>query len=143
LLLSKAQQKNLTLVLCFFSDITLVAWLYFQASNYNQYTKIAGKVMDSPDFQNQIYAIILQSLTFTLLLFLVAQSIVYILAWRKFRSAFLYLKFFAVGCFAISMYITIMSSSFAFLPMIIYLMGYYIFSREFKEITVELQKRSL
>lgn len=129
--------------MCFFSDLTLVAWLYFKATNYNRYTQISSGVIDSPDFQFQMYGVLLQSLTFALLLFLTAQVVVYILAWKKFRSAYLYLKFFAVFGFALAMYITITSSSFAMLPMFIYLFGYYVFAREFKELTAVLQNSPL
>ena len=141
--LSKIQQKILALIFCLFSDITLVAWLYFKATNYNRYTRLSGTVIDSPDFQFQVYGILLQSLTFALLLFLVAQVITYILAWRNFRSAYLYLKFFAVFGFAIAMYIALTSSLFALLPMLIYLAGYYVFARSFKEITAQLRNSPL
>lgn len=125
--------------MCFMADITLVAWLYFKATNYNRYTKISSEVLDSPDFQYQMYGILLQSLTFALLLFVFAQLVVYILAWRQFRGAYLYLKFFAVFGFAIALYVTILNSPFALVPTIIYLFGYYIFAREFKELTATMQ----
>lgn len=141
--LTKIQQKILALILCFFSDLTLVAWAYFKATNYNRYTRISNEIISSPDFQYQFYGILLQSLTFALLLFIFAQLIVYILAWRQFRAAYLYLKFFAVMGFAITTYITIMSSSFALLPMIIYLFAYYVFAREFKELTATMQSSPL
>ncbi|MBC7714955.1 MAG: hypothetical protein H7177_16535 [Rhizobacter sp.] len=139
--LSKIQQQILALIFCLFSDVTLVAWLYFKASNYNRYTRLSGAVMDSPDFQFQIYGILLQSMTFALLLFLVAQFIVYILAWRNFRSAYLYLKFFAVFGFAVAGYITLTATFFGIVPLIIYLFGYYIFARSFKELTAEMRSR--
>ena len=129
--------------MCFFSDLTLVAWIYFKATNYNRYTRISREVIDSPDFQYQFYGILLQSLTFALLLFIVAQFVVYILAWRQFRGACLYLKFFSVLGFAVAMYITVISSSAAILPMFIYLFGYYVFAREFKELTAIVQNSPL
>lgn len=129
--------------MCLFADITMVAWLYFKATNYNRYTRISNEVIDSPDFQFQMYGVLLQSLTFALLLFLTAQIVVYVLAWKKFRGAYLYLKFFAVFGFAVSMYVTIMSSSFALLPMLIYFFGYYVFAREFKELTEVMRNSPL
>jgi hypothetical protein len=143
LLRNKLQQKILALLLCLVSDITLIAWLYFKATNYNRYTRMSGVLANSPDFQFQIYKIILQSMTFALLLFLLAQVIVYILAWKNFRAAYLYLKFFAVFGFTIALYITIENSLFALLPMVIYLFGYYIFARSFKELTATMQNSPL
>jgi hypothetical protein len=137
--LSKIQQKILAVIFCLFSDVTLVAWLYFKATNYNRYTRLTNAMIDSPDFQFQIYRILLQSMTFALLLFLLAQVIIYILALRNFRSAYLYLKYFAVMGFAVSMYITFSASLFAIFPMLIYLCGYYVFARSFKEITVAMR----
>ena len=137
--LSKIQQQILALIFCLFSDITLVAWLYFKATNYNRYTRLSSTVIDSPDFQFQIYGILLQSMTFALLLFLIAQVFIYVLAWRNFRSAYLYLKFFAVFGFAVALYITFTASAFALLPMLFYLIGYYVFARSFKELTAKMQ----
>lgn len=129
--------------MCLMADITMVAWLYFKATNYNRYTRISSEVIDSPDFQFQMYGVLLQSLTFALLLFLTAQIVVYVLAWKKFRGAYLYLKFFAVFGFAVAMYVTVMSSSFAIVPMIIYFFGYYVFAREFKELTEVMRNSPL
>ncbi|MBC7539678.1 MAG: hypothetical protein H7281_12720 [Bacteriovorax sp.] len=137
--LSKREQQILALIFCLFSDITMVAWLYFKASNYNRYTRLSGTMVDSPDFQFQIYGILLQSMTFALILFLIAQTVVYILAWRNFRGAYLYLKFFAVFGFAVALYITFTASAFALLPVIFYLTGYYVFARSFKELTAAMQ----
>lgn len=131
--MNRSQQKKLAMLTCYMTDLTLMAWLYFKATNYGQYTKNFGKNFDSPDFQVQFYKIILQSLTFALLLFLAAQTLVYILAWRKFTAAYLYLKYFAILGFVMGLIILVTSSAFAILPMIIYVGGYYVFSKLFKE----------
>lgn len=138
--LTRKQQKILAITLSFLSDLTLMAWLYFMATNYNNYNSIAAKSIDSPDFQIQLYKILLQSLTFFLLVFILAQTIVYALAIKNFKAAFLYLKFFSVAGFAAFFFITIMHSGFGLLPMIIYLFGYYVFSKLFKESSAVVQK---
>ena len=117
-----------------------MAWLYYMATNYNNYGEIAKKNIDSPDFQIQLYKVLLQSLTFFLLVFILSQTVVYILAARNMRAAFLYLKFFSVFGFASFFFITIIHSGFGLLPMVIYLFGYYVFSKLFKESSAVAQK---
>ena len=137
---NKKQQKILATIFCFLSDTTLVAWIYFIFTNYGRYIGAVSETIDSPDFQIQLYKIILQSLTFMLLLFISAQLIVYILAWRGFRSAYFYLKFFSVFGFVFSLYICITISLYALLPLFIYVGGYYIFAKLYQEASAELQK---
>lgn len=129
---NKKQEKALAIVLFFLSDITLLAWLYFKATNYNEYFKRSSTMLDSINFQVQIYALFLQTLTFFFLLFIFAQMFIYFLAWRNLRSACLYLKFFSVFGFACTLYITLFHSFFAFLPMSFYLFTYYIFAQNSK-----------
>ena len=133
--------KNLSLAFSYLSDITLLAWIYFQATSYKNFAKNVSVSIDSPDFQIQFYHILMQSLTFALLLFLSAQTLVYILALRKFRAAYFYLKFFSVFGFALCLYITFTASLFALLPAALYIFGYITFARTFKELTVK--ERSL
>lgn len=137
--MNRTQQKILAMLGCYLTDITLIAWVYFRATNYNRYTDKIGSQIDSPDFQIQLYKVVLQSLTFALLLFLAAQTVVYILAWKKFRGAYMYLKFFSVFGFVVAFGIAVTSSAFAMLPMIIYIGGYYVFSKLFKESSVLAQ----
>lgn len=138
--LTRKQQKFLAIALNYLSDLTLMAWLYYMATNYNNYGEIAKKNIDSPDFQIQLYKVLLQSLTFFLLVFILSQTVVYILAARNMRAAFLYLKFFSVFGFASFFFITIIHSGFGLLPMVIYLFGYYVFSKLFKESSAIAQK---
>lgn len=132
--LSKLQQKIFAIAGCYLSDLTLMAWLYFKATNFHNYGKVAASSIDSPDFQIQLYKVLLQSLTFFLLVFTVAQTFVYILAWRNFRAAYFYLKFFAVLGFSAFLLVTFTNSLFALLPAVIYVGGYYVFARSFKEL---------
>jgi uncharacterized membrane protein len=121
------------------SDVTLVAWVYFKSTNYKNYSQNIAQKVSSPDFQLQFYQVLLQSLTFALLLFLAAQTFVYVLGLRNLRSADFYLKYFCVLGFAVSAFITFTSSPFALLPAIFYVYGYYIFARSFKESTAAMQ----
>jgi hypothetical protein len=139
LFLSKQHLKILALLTCYLSDVTLVAWIYFQTTNYKNYGIAVGQKLESPDFQLQFYQVLLQSLTFALLLFICAQTFIYVLGWRHLRSALLYLKYFSVLGFAVALYITFASSFYAFLPAIFYLFGYYTFAKAFKESTAVMQ----
>ena len=135
----KNEIKIISLAGCFLSDITLIAWIYYQATNYQNFNVIAKNAINSPDFQIQLYKVILQSLTFLLLLFILAQSAVYIMAIKNMRAAFLYLKIFAVVGFALSLLISISHSLYAVLPTLFYLLGYYNFAKTFKETAVSPQ----
>lgn len=74
-----------------------------------------------------------------LLIFVAGQTTVYILALRKLRSAYFYLKYFAVFGFAFSLFVTFTMSPYAVLPMAIYAGGYYVFASLFKESSEGLQ----
>ena len=136
---NRSQQKILAMCACYLTDLTLMAWVYFRATNYTRYTDTVGSQIDSPDFQIQLYKVLLQSLTFALLLFLLAQTVVYVLAWKKFRVAYFYLKFFSVFGFVVAFAIAISTSAYAMLPMLIYIGGYYVFSKLFKETSAIMQ----
>jgi hypothetical protein len=137
--MNRSQQKILALAGCYLTDLALIAWLYFRATNYGRYTGTLEGKIDSPDFQIQLYKIMLQSLTFALLLFLAAQTVVYIMAWKKMRAAYLYLKYFSVLGFVLGFLIAVTSSAYAMLPMVIYIGGYYVFSKLFKESSAIVQ----
>lgn len=139
-MLSKNNEiKIISLAGCFLSDMTLVAWAYYQATNYQNFNVLAKNAINSPDFQIQLYKVILQSLTFFLFLFILAQSAVYIMAIKKMRAAYLYLKFFAVVGFAFTLLITITHSFYALMPACFYLLGYYTFAKTFKDTAVKPQ----
>ena len=141
--MDRSQQKILAMAGCYLSDITLIAWLYFRLTQYGRYAENVGSKIDSPDFQIQLYKIMLQSLTFALMLFIIAQTVVYLMAWRKFRSAYLYLKYFSVMGVVVGLFIIIKGSAYALLPMMIYVGGYYVFSKLFKESSAIVQKSHL
>lgn len=139
MLSKKNEIKFISLAGCFLSDMTLIAWLYYQATNYQNFNVIAKNAINSPDFQIQLYKVILQSLTFLLLLFVLAQSAVYIMAIKNMRAAYLYLKIFSVVGFALALLISISHSLYALLPALFYLLGYYTFAKIFKETAVSPQ----
>lgn len=139
MLSKKNEIKFISLAGCFLSDMTLISWIYYQATNYQNFNVIAKSAINSPDFQIQLYKVILQSLTFLLLLFVLAQSAVYIMAIKNMRAAYLYLKIFAVVGFALSLLIAITHSLYALLPALLYLLGYYVFAKIFKETAVSPQ----
>jgi hypothetical protein len=127
MLIPKKDQKTLAVLTCYFSDIALLCWFYFKATNYEGYAKKAKVALDSPDFQIQLYRVLVQSL---------AQTIVYILYWRNLRSAQLYLKYFAIVAAAACIVIAFESTAFALLPFIIYCVGYYVFAGSIKPLTL-------
>lgn len=138
-MLNKSQQKIFAIISCYLSDVTLVAWVYYFSTNYQYYNESIKHKVSSPDFQLQFYQIMLQSLTFALLLFIAAQTLVYILGFRGFRSAYFYLKYFSVLGFAVSFFIIYTASLYAILPAIFYIFGYITFSKLFKESTAAMQ----
>jgi hypothetical protein len=136
MLIPKKDQKTLAVLTCYFSDVALLSWIYFKATNYEDYAKKAKVALDSPDFQIQLYRVLVQSLTFALLLFVLAQTIVYILYWRNLRSAQLYLKYFAIVAAAACTVIAFESTAFALLPFVIYCFGYYVFAGSIKPLAL-------
>lgn len=145
MVINKKHQKTLATITCYVSDVTLMLWLYFKATNYNDYLHKAKVAVNSPDFQIQLYHVLLQSLTFSLLLFLLAQTIVYILFWRNLRGAKIYLKYFAVFGAALSLMIVLNSTLFALLPFLFYCFGYYAFASliEPRALPVTLEERQI
>jgi hypothetical protein len=98
------KERKQIAVLCFLTDVGLAIWSYLKATNYEEFLKsakeIAGsagpykQVFDSPDFQVQIYQVLLQSLTFSLLLFLAFHLVIYVMFWKEKTYAQKYLRFY-------------------------------------------------
>lgn len=129
--LNNLQKKFLIILGCLLSDIGLSLWLYFKASNFNEYMKYAARITDSPDFQVQLYKVYLQSLTFGLILFVVAHLIIYTLYWKEFKAAKFYVKFYtafsSVGC----LFLAVAETPFGILPAIIYGLSFYTTAKMF------------
>ena len=107
-------------ILCFISDLSLSLWSYFKVTNYDEYLKTVKPMVDSPDFQVQIYQVLLQSLTFSLILFLAFHFVIYILFWKEKKYAVKYVHFYTFMA-ALSCLIMLFSKMFiALLPLVIY-----------------------
>ena len=136
-LLSKSQEKTLIALGSFFCDIALSLWIYFRVSNYNAYLKYVKTITDSPDFQVQLYKVYLQSLTFSIMLFLVAHLVVYILYWREMRAAQVYLKFYAAMSSAGCLLLAFFETPFAILPAFLYGAAYFFIAKNIPARTVK------
>lgn len=123
--LNKQQTKTFTTIGCLLSDIGLSLWLYFRATNYNEYLKYAKVITESPDFQVQLYRVYMQSLTFGLLLFIFAHLVIYILYWREYKAAQVYLKFYCIFSSAGCLLLALTETIFAIIPMLLYGISYY------------------
>jgi membrane-bound ClpP family serine protease len=96
--------KRQLALLCFLTDLGLSIWSYFKLSNYDEYTKYVQEAkpyldatkspLASPDFQIQLYQVLLQSLTFTLFLFLAFHLVVYYLYSRGKKWAEKYIRLY-------------------------------------------------
>ncbi|MGZ3788921.1 MAG: hypothetical protein ACXVLQ_10375 [Bacteriovorax sp.] len=114
------KDKKHIALLCFLTDLSLCAWSYFKLTNYDEYIKNVRPIISSPDFQLQIYQVLLQSLTFSMILFLVFHLVIYFLFWRGKTSAMKYLRFYTFTA-ALSCLIMIFSKLFlAIFPLFIY-----------------------
>lgn len=118
----------------YISDLTLVAWVYFHSTQLSKFNEVAKKAINSPDFQLQMYKIFLHSLTFLLIFFFMIQSFIYLLTFKKYKSIYIYLKYFSVTAFSIYFLIAIIASGYALVPMCLYIFGYYHFSKQVKAI---------
>lgn len=126
--LTKKQQKILATLLCFLADLFICLFFYFKGTQYTRFLSTVGDSINSPEFQLQLYKILLKTATFSMMLFLIFQLIVYTLMWKNLRSAKLYLKYYAVTGSAIAMAITLFITPFGLVPAIIYIFGYYVFA---------------
>lgn len=86
--------KRQIALLCFLTDLGMSLWSYFKLTNYDEYIKAVKPMLESPDFQVQIYQVLLQSLTFSLLLFLSFHIVVYYLFFKEKKWAMKYVRFY-------------------------------------------------
>ncbi len=132
---------HIALVGNYLSDLTLVAWVYYHSTQLSKFNEVAKKAIDSPDFQLQMYKVFLQSLTFFLILFFMTQTFIYLFTFKKYKSVYLYLKYFSVTGFAIYFFIAVIASGYALVPMCLYVFGYYHFSKQVKAIQIYKQMK--
>lgn len=93
-LLKIIKNKTTIALLCFLTDIALSLWSYFKLTNYDEYLKEVKPLVNSPDFQVQLYQVLLQSLTFSLILFLTFHLVIYFLFWKEKKYAVKYIRFY-------------------------------------------------
>lgn len=122
-------------ILCFLSDVGLSIWSYFKLTSFEYFKATIEPYLDSPDYQVQVYQVLLQSFTFTLLLFLCFHLIIYALLWKEKRYVYKYVRFYALMA-ALSAVLMIFSvkAFFAVIPMIIYFMSFKQIGKVLKEL---------
>ena len=118
------KDKKKVALLCFLADLGISIWSYQMVKNYDEYLKLVKPMIGSPDFQVQLYAVLLQTFLFTMLIFLSFHAIIYFLFAREVRYAIKYVRFYTLMA-ALSALIMIFSGHFiAIIPMIIYILSY-------------------
>ncbi len=127
--LNNQQIKVFTTFSCLFSDIALSSWIYFRATNYDEYVKYVKIITESPDFQVQLYRVYMQSLTFGLLLFLATHLIIYFLYWKEYNSARVYLKFYCIFSSAGCLLLALVETAMGIVPMLLYGVSYYFIAK--------------
>lgn len=109
---------------CMCTDIALSVWSYFELTNYDQYLKMSKPIVSSPDLQVQIYKILVQSFTFTMLLFLAFHAIIYFLYVRESKFAFKYVRFYTLMAVISSVIMLVSGLYLGIIPFIIYFLCY-------------------
>jgi hypothetical protein len=89
-------KKHLVPTMAFFIDIVLSYYTYSMFTNYEKFKKIAKATIPDPDFQLQVYQILVQALTFTLIIFLTFHLIMYFLVYKSKKFAIKYMRFYLI-----------------------------------------------
>ena len=110
---------------CFIADLAITIWSYYQIKNYDAYLKIVKPMIDSPDFQVQIYAVLLQSFLFSALLFLAIHAVIYILFIKKIKYSIKYVRFYTLLAAVSSAIMIFTGYPIAMLALIIYALAFY------------------
>ncbi|MBP9681717.1 MAG: hypothetical protein KBD76_09955 [Bacteriovorax sp.] len=113
------ERKNLAL-LSFISDLSLSLWSYFSLTNYEEYLKTISPMVSSPDFQIQIYQVLLQTLTFSLSLFMVFHLVIYILYWKEKSYATKYVYYYSFMAALSCLLMLVGQIYLAIIPLILY-----------------------
>lgn len=112
-------------ILCFLADLGLSIWSYFQLTDYDEYLKSAKLVTDSPDLQIEFYQLMLQSFTFTLLLFLIFHLVIYFMMWKQKVYAIKYVRFYTFMAALSAILMIISLKNFVLLiPLIVYALSF-------------------
>lgn len=113
------ERKKLAL-LSFISDLSLSFWSYFSLTNYEEYLKKISPMVSSPDFQIQIYQVLLQTLTFSLSLFMVFHLVIYILYWKEKSYATKYVYYYSFMAALSCLLMLVGQIYLAIIPLILY-----------------------
>jgi hypothetical protein len=117
------KSKYFVPVLALVTDIGLAIYSYLLMTNYEKFQKYAKIAIKDPDFQLELYKLILQTMTFLLFVFLFLHLIIYILYLNKNKYAQKYVRFYLIVAllslglsliFSFNFYILIAAVSFGF-----------------------------
>jgi hypothetical protein len=90
------RNRLLVPVLAFLTDAGLAFYTYLLCTDYTQFQKYAKATINDPDFQLQIYKVLVQTLSFILLVFLFLHLIVYFFYYRRNKFATKYVRFYLI-----------------------------------------------
>ena len=128
------KEKKRIAILCFLADLGMSIWSYDQIKNYDEYLKIVKPIINSPDFQVQLYAMILQTFFFTIIFFLIFHVVIYILYLRDVKYAAKYIRFYSFMA-ALSTGIMIFSGVFvSLIPFIAYVYSFIFVGKSLKSL---------
>jgi amino acid transporter len=116
------KDKKKIALLCFLTDLGLSIWSYVLVKNYDEYLKIVKPMIDSPDFQVQLYAVVLQTFIFSALIFLVFHLFIYLLFIREVKYAIKYVRFYTFMAAISAGIMMITGYVMAIIPLIIYVL---------------------
>jgi hypothetical protein len=118
---------------CFFTDVVIAVWSYYKATNYDEYVKAIKNVVNSPDYQVQLYQVILQTMTFSLALFLAFHLIIYFMLIKEKTYAIKYLRFYTFSA-ALSCVLMLFGKIFiGIIPFFIYGQAFRLLNNSLKE----------
>lgn len=113
--------KKQTALLAFLTDLGLSIWSYFKLTNYDEYLKAVKPYLSSPDFQIQIYQVLLQTFTFTILIFLTLHIAIYWTYTKEKKWAIKYVRIYSFLA-AVSAVLMVFSGLWAgVIPLILYI----------------------
>ena len=105
---------------CFITDVILSLWSYFKLTNYDEYLKQVKSITTSPAIQLQVYQMMLQWFTVTVILFLIFHLVVYFYFWKVKVSAVKYVRFYTFTAAVSSLFMIASGFYIGVLPVIIY-----------------------
>jgi hypothetical protein len=117
------ERKHIALI-CLMTDLALSVWSYFNLTNYEEYIKAVQPMISSPDFQVQIYQVFLQTLTFTLSLFLLFHLIIYYFFWKEKNYATKYVYYYTFMAVVSCLFMIGSQIYWAIFPMAVYGMSF-------------------